>query len=111
MPAKKILILFLLTSLAGHILMLSLTGFIDMRGGNKRWDILTVDLKESWKRPDKNREEKEKVKPIRPPIERKGNEYLEETVALTSNDDRYLLARSNRQPLTTPFPRTLTSQG
>ncbi|MDI6777333.1 MAG: TonB family protein [Syntrophales bacterium] len=92
MPAKKILILSLVISLAGHLLTLSLTGFIDMQGGSEREDILTIDLKEPWKRPGKNRGEKEKVEPPQPQIEGEttSSEYLEKTAALDSNDDRYI---------------------
>jgi protein TonB len=92
MPAKKILILSILISFTGHMLLLSMTGFIYMRGGGKREDILTVDLKEPWKNPGKNREEKKKAEPLKPQIEGKttSNEYLEKTVALDSNDDRYI---------------------
>lgn len=92
MPVKKILILSLLISFTGHMLLLSMTGFIDMQGGSEREDILTVDLKEPWKRPDKNREEKKKVEPPQPQIEGEttSNEYLEETVELDSNADRYV---------------------
>ena len=90
MFAKKILILSLLVSLTGHLLMLSLARLIDMRGGSEREGVLIVDLKEP--RLDKNREEKKKVKPVQSRIEGEtnNNKYLEETVELTSNDERYI---------------------
>lgn len=92
MPVKKILILSILISFTSHMLLLSMTGFIDMQGGGKREDILTVDLKEPWENPGKNQEEKKEVEMPQAQIEGKttSNEYLEKMVALGSNDDRYI---------------------
>jgi protein TonB len=94
MPAKRILILFLLISLAGHLLLLlSLTGLNDIAGGGRNNDILTVDLKKPWERSVENQEEKKKVEsPQSPPLleEASGSEYPEKTVALDSRDYRYL---------------------
>ena len=46
MPSKKILILSIIISLASHVAMLSLTGFIRMQEKSIKEDVLTVQLKE-----------------------------------------------------------------
>lgn len=92
MPAKKTIILFLLISLAGHLLLLSMTGLIDVQGRGKSKDILTVDIKELWKKHNKNTEEKKKIEYPKSQIEGEtfSNEYPEKTVALDTSDGRYI---------------------
>lgn len=49
MMPKKLLLIAALVSMGGHLLLVSLTGFVGMGSPNKTLDVLTVDLKESLK--------------------------------------------------------------
>ena len=57
MTSKKILIISILISLASHVAMLCVTGFIDFRGKARKEDVLIVTLKEPAANKDKITEE------------------------------------------------------
>ncbi len=49
MVPKNLLLIAAMISMGGHLLLVSLTGFVDMRSPNKSENVLTVDLKEAFK--------------------------------------------------------------
>jgi len=92
MSPKKILIIFVLISLASHVAVLSLMGFINMKGKSPREDILTVQLKD----PPENIAEAAKTQEKNKPATRstqesadQGKRIREETVDLESFDNKY----------------------
>lgn len=93
MPSKKFLILSILISLASHVVVISLTGFINMQGKGLREDVLTIHLKDPPGNIEKNPEVKEETRPTSPRVKKEdANQYKriqEETVDLGSIDVRY----------------------
>jgi len=63
MTLKKFLIPFVLTSLAGHALLLALTTRIDMSGGPQEERVITVDLKEAREKALQEAPERKKPSP------------------------------------------------
>ena len=90
MTSKKILIIAILISLAGHVAMLCVTGFIDFRGKAHKEDVLIVTLKEPAANKDKITEEKAD-KPVHQVEEQNRSRRVkkEETVDLGSIDIKY----------------------
>lgn len=91
MPSKKILILSILISFASHVVMLSLTGFINMQK-SPREEVLTIHLKDPPRNTNQNPEGKEETKPAQPIVKEKTDprrSTREDTVDLGSIDLRY----------------------
>jgi TonB family protein len=92
MPSKKVLILSILISLASHVAMLSMTGFINMQGKSPREEVLTIHLKDPPGDMNQNPEEKIETKPVPPIVKENTDPYRstrEDTVDLGSIDARY----------------------
>ncbi len=93
MPSKKVLILSILISLASHVVMLSLTGLINMQGKSLQEEVLTIHLKDPpVNNTDKTPKGKEEAKPVPPIVKENTNSYRnirEDTVDLGSIDARY----------------------
>jgi len=92
MPPKKILILSILISFASHMVMLSLTGFINMQGENPREQVLTIHLTDPSGNTNQNPEGKEETKPAQPIVKKNTDPHRsirEDTVDLGSIDLRY----------------------
>ncbi len=92
MPSKQVVILSILISLASHVVMLSLTGFINMQGKSPREDVLTIHLKELPGDMNQNHEGKEETKPAPPIVKENTGQHRstrEDTVDLGSIDARY----------------------
>jgi TonB family protein len=91
MTSKKILIISILISLASHVAMLCVTGFIDFQGKAHKEDVLIVTLKEPTTNKDKITEEEKADKPIYQVEEQVRNRRVkrEETVDLGSIDIKY----------------------
>lgn len=96
MLSKKILILSVVVSLTSHVFIISMAGLVDMKGKQKVYEVLTVDLKESVASVPEKPPEPE-VKPEAPAAPPKAPESVaaarrstqEETVNLGSGDERY----------------------
>ncbi|MGZ3648362.1 MAG: energy transducer TonB family protein [Syntrophales bacterium] len=90
MTSKKILIISVLISLASHVAMLCVTGFIDFRGKSRKEDVLIVTLKEPAANKDKIKEEEKADKPVHKVEEQVSRRAKrEETVDLGSIDIKY----------------------
>ena len=92
MPSKKVVILSILISLASHVAMLSLTGFINMQGKSPQEEVLTIHLKDPPGDMNQNPEGKGETKPATPIVKENTDSYRkirEDTVDLGSIDARY----------------------
>ncbi len=89
MTSKKILIISILISLASHVAMLCVTGFIDFRGKSRKEDVLIVTLKEPMANKDKIKEEEKADKPVHQEEQVSRRVKREETVDLGSIDIKY----------------------
>jgi TonB family protein len=90
MIPRNILILSIVISLVSHLVILSLTGFIDMRGRREKADFLTVELNQPLDESRQTPKDERKTAPSPPPMEGAPMpEDREETVALDSKDNRY----------------------
>ncbi len=90
MIPKKLLLIAALLSMGGHLLLVSLTGFVDMRSPNKPRNVLTVDLRETFKPAEKKNAAALRY---RQALAARGvalaRESREETVDLDSQDELY----------------------
>jgi len=90
MTSKKILIISILISLASHVVVLCVTGFIDFRGKSRKEDVLIVTLKEPAVNKDNLNNEEKADKPFHQEEQASRRMKREETVDLGSIDIKYL---------------------
>jgi len=92
MIPRNILILSIVISVVSHLVILSLTGLIDMRDRREKADFLSVVLNQP--RDETRQAPRDALKPeaLPPPLEGTPEvpEEREETVALDSKDQRYM---------------------
>lgn len=92
MPPKKLLILFILISFAIHMVMLSLTGLINMQGESPREEVLAIHLSDPPGNTNQSPEGKEETKTAQPIVKKSPDPHgsiREATVDLGSIDLRY----------------------
>lgn len=87
MIPKNFLILSIVISLLSHLVILSLTGLIDMGGSRNKADYLSVEFNQTFEEIQQPLEDELKRKPPPPPMEEPVGR--EETVNLNSRDSRY----------------------
>ncbi len=87
MASKKFLILPVVISLIGHALLISATGLVDMRSGNRKQEsIFTVNLEDVH---DRREEAKEIFSPPPPPEPEKESGLSENTVQINNPGTKY----------------------
>jgi protein TonB len=93
MDSKKILLWPVLISIIGHVVMISVSGMIDLRDNVRTAEIFTVDIQEPEpQQPPKKEEEKKEVKKSEQAKNEKAintGGWREDTVDLTSGDVKY----------------------
>jgi len=93
MIPKKLLLIAAMISMGGHLLLVSLTGFVDMRSSSKPQNVLTVDLKETFKTSEKKNAAAAAALRYRKALASRGvavsQPSAEETVDLDSQDELY----------------------
>jgi TonB family protein len=92
MQSKKFMIFCISISLASHVVMLSLTGFVSLHGKTDREEVLTIHLKDSSENTDINPEGKEAPNALPEPVAEKADRYnrvQEDTVEIGNADVRY----------------------
>jgi TonB family protein len=93
MIPKKLLLIAAMISMGGHLLLVSLTGFVDMRSSSKPQNVLTVDLKETFKPLEKKNTAAAAALRYRKAMASRGIAVSqpsgEETVDLDSQDELY----------------------
>jgi len=89
MIPRNILILSIVISVVSHLVILSLTGLIDMRGRREKADFLSVVLNQPREQTRQAPRDALKPEALPPPMEGTPEER-EETIALDSKDRRYM---------------------
>jgi TonB family protein len=93
MIPKKLFLIAAIISMGGHLLLVSLTGFVDMRSSSKPQNVLTVDLKETFKPAEKKNAASAAALRYRKALVSRGvavaQPSQEETVDLDSQDELY----------------------